>query len=222
MPHVFVDDLDAPVLGDADRHHLERVLRTRLGDELTAADGAGRWRACRLAAAGHLEPTGEIVVDPPSTPPIAVAFALTKGDRPEWVVQKLTELGVDRILPFSAARSVVRWEGDRADRHLERLRTVAREASMQSRRSWLPIVEAVRSFAEVVAEPGAAMADGGGGPPSLASPLVMVGPEGGWSDEERAAKVPRIGLGPLVLRAETAAIAAGTALSLLRAGLVHD
>ena len=93
---------------------------------------------------------------------------------------------------------------------------------MQSRRAWLPVVESVRSFAEVAAEPGAAMADGGGGPPTLANPLVLVGPEGGWSDEERAAPVPRIGLGPLVLRAETAAIVAGTALSLLRAGLVHD
>ena len=90
---------------------------------------------------------------------------------------------------------------------------------MQSRRSWLPTVDDIQGFAEVAALPGAAMADAGGGAPSLQAPTLLVGPEGGWSDEERAADLPRVGLGPHVLRAETAAIAAAAALGMLRAGL---
>ncbi|MBW8826619.1 MAG: 16S rRNA (uracil(1498)-N(3))-methyltransferase [Acidobacteria bacterium] len=221
MAHVFVEDLDAPMLGDADRHHLERVLRTRVGDALTASDGRGRWASFRLGSAGRLIADGEIVTDPSPTPAVTVGFAVTKGERPELVVQKLTELGVDRMVPFLAARSVARWEGDRAARHVVRLRAVAREAAMQSRRSWLPTVDDVRGFAEVVAIPGAAMADAGGAAPSLARPTVLVGPEGGWSDDERAAGLPTVGLGPHVLRAETAAIAAAAALGFLRAGLLR-
>ena len=149
-----------------------------------------------------------------------MAFALTKGERPEWAVQKLTEAGVDRLVPFVAARSVARWDAGRAAGHGERLRRVAREAAVQSRRLWLPVVEDVAGFAGVAARPGAALAQRGGGPPSLEHPVVLVGPEGGWSDEELAAGLPNVGLGPHVLRAETAAVAAGVLLAAVRAGLV--
>ena len=106
-------------------------------------------------------------MEPAADPPVTVAFAPPKGDRPEWAVQKLTELGVDRIVPLVAARSVVRWTGDRAAAPVERLRRVAREAAMQSRRAWLPVVEEPSSFAAVAARPGAALAVAGGDPPSL-------------------------------------------------------
>ena len=149
-----------------------------------------------------------------------MAFAPTKGDRPEWAVQKLTELGVDTIVPLVAARSVVRWSGERAVSAVERLRRVAREAAMQSRRARLPVVEEVAPFSIVARRTGAAVAVAGGEPPSLASPLVLVGPEGGWDDEELGAGLPTVGLGPGVLRTETAAVAAGTLLVALRAGLV--
>ena len=92
---------------------------------------------------------------------------------------------------------------------------------MQSRRAYLPEVGDVLPFADVVALPGACRADLGGAPPSLDHPLVLVGPEGGWTDEERSSSVPVIGLGTQVLRAETAAITAGALLTALRAGLVH-
>lgn len=217
-PLAFVADLDHPVLDDVDRHHLARVLRLRAGDELTVADGGGRWRACRFGP--ELEPDGEIEVEPRPEPAITVAFAPVKGERPEWVVQKLTELGVDRIVPFSATRSVVRWDGERGDRQAERLRRVAREAAMQCHRARLPEVAALASFAEVAALPGAALADRGGAPPSLDRPTVLVGPEGGWTDEERATGPGAVGLGHLVLRAETAAVAAGALLAAIRGGLV--
>jgi 16S rRNA (uracil1498-N3)-methyltransferase len=217
--HVFVADLASPELAPADRQHLERVLRLRFGDEITVCDGSGRWRRCRFGPA--LEPGGPVEADPPPEPPIGVAFALTKGERPEWTVQKLTELGVDRIVPFTAARSIVRWTPERAAGHAERWRRVAREAASQCRRTWLPEVEDVQTLADLLKRPGAALAQPGGEPPTLAHPLVLVGPEGGWSDEEleAAAGLPRVGLGPHVLRAETAAVAAAALLSALRAGV---
>lgn len=194
------------------------MLRLRPGDEVTVSDGRGRWRPATLAGRTALEPAGDVVVEPEPSPPIAVAFALVKGERPEWTVQKLTELGADRIIPFTAARSVVRW--DEPEKHVERLRRVAREAACQSHRAWLPMVEDVTTFADLTARPGAVLADRDGTAPLALAPLVLVGPEGGWSDEERAAGRPRMRLGPHVLRAETASIAVGALLAALRDGVV--
>lgn len=219
--HAFVDDLVAPDLGAGDRHHLARVLRLRDGQAVTVADGRGRWRLCAWRGEGRLEPVGEVVEEAPPDPPVTVAFALTKGERPEWVVQKLTEVGVDAIVPFRAARSVVRWDGARAAAAAERWRRVAREAAMQSRRARLPHVAGVTGFADVVALVGesGALADQGGGPPGLDRPAVLVGPEGGWAPAEAGCGLPAVGLGAGVLRAETAALAAGVLLCAQREGL---
>ena len=219
--HLFVDDLDAPVMAEVDRHHVERVLRVRPGEAVSVSDGRGGFRSCRLGAGGALEPDGEVERDDPPAPPIGVGFALVKAAKPEWIVQKLTECGVDRIVPFVAERSIVRWDEAKADRNLERWRRVAVEAAMQSRRRWLPAVEAVQPFADVVAE--AALADPDGEPLDVArTPVVLVGPEGGWAPAERAAADGRIvGFGPTTLRAETAAVAAGVLLAALRAGAVR-
>lgn len=217
--HAFVDDLDEPVLSPGDRHHLERVLRLEPGALVSVADGRGRWRLTRFGPS--LVVDGPVETEPAATPELTVAFALVKGDRPEWVVQKLTELGIDRIVPLSTERCVVRWDDARADRHLERLRTVAREAAMQCRRARLPHVEAVQPFGVVVARDGAALAKADGGPPSLVRPVVLVGPEGGWSPAEEAAGTAAVRLADHVLRAETAAVTAGALLSALRSGIVH-
>jgi 16S rRNA (uracil1498-N3)-methyltransferase len=210
----------APLLEADDQHHLVRVLRLRPGDAVTVADGGGGWRRCTLGPAGRLDPVGDVVHQARPEPRVTVAFAVTKGERPELAVQKLTELGVDRIVAFHAARSVARWDGDRAARHLERLRRVAREAAVQSRRAWLPEVPPLATLPALLAEAGAVLADAGGGPPSLRQPTVVVGPEGGFTAAERALAQGTVALGPHVLRAETAAITAGALLVALRRGVV--
>jgi 16S rRNA (uracil1498-N3)-methyltransferase len=216
--HAFVVDLDAPELDDDDRHHLARVLRLRAGDPITVSDGDGRWRRCRFG--DSLEPDGATHDDPPPAPRLSVAFAVVKGERTEWAVQKLVELGIDSIVPFVAERSVVRWDPAKSEHQHLRLTKVARQAAMQSRRSRLPVVEPLRSFAQVVARDGVALADADGSPPSLTWPHIVVGPEGGWSEAERGIEVRRVRLAPTVLRAETAAVAAGALLVALREGLV--
>jgi 16S rRNA (uracil1498-N3)-methyltransferase len=216
--HVFVDDLDDLTLDDDDAHHLRRALRLRSGEVVTASDGVGSWRVTRFDGSA-LVADGDVLVEPRPAPALLVGFALVKGSKPELVVQKLTELGIDQIVPFVAARSVVRWDDAKATSQLDRLRRVAREAAMQSRRVWCPVVEALTTFAEVVARPGTVLADPAGGVFTDGCTGVLVGPEGGWDEAERAAGAA-ISLGDGVLRAETAAIAAGTLLAAHRAGLV--
>lgn len=216
--HVFVPDLAAPALHDEDRHHLDRVLRLQPGQVVTVSDGVGGWRLCSWRAEGVLEATGPVESQAAPDPIVTVAFALTKGDRPEWVVHKLTEVGVDRIVPFRGARSVVRWDVAKAAGQAQRWRRVARQAAMQSRRVRLPEVADVAGFAEVAAAMAAtgALAALGGGPVSLEHPGLLVGPEGGWDEGELGWGLPTVGLGSSVLRAETAAVAGGVILCALR------
>jgi len=194
------------------------VLRLRAGEELTVSDGAGGRRRCRFGP--ELEPVDEVERLPRPVPEVTVAFAVVKGERPEWAVQKLTEIGVDRIVPLLTARSVVRWPVGEAVGQVARLRRVAREAAVQSRRVWLPMVDPVTRFEAVAAWPGAALAHPGGGAPSLDRPALLVGPEGGWDGAELDADLPRVALGPSVLRTETAAVVGGVLLCALRAGTV--
>lgn len=211
-------------MDDADRHHLERVLRLRPGQAVVASDGAGRWRTCEWALAGRLDATGPVITEAAPAPSVVVGFAVLQGDRTDWAVQKLTEIGVDRLLPFVAERSVARWESgsERALRQSERWRRLAREAAMQCRRVRLPVIEEVRGLAALVGDLAVepALAEAGGEAPSLDRPVVLVGPEGGWSPAELALDLPRVGLGPSVLRGETAAIAAGVLLCGLRFRLI--
>ena len=216
-PMAFVADIAAPALGDSDVHHLVRVLRQRAGDPLTVADGSGRWRTARLdpstpSSLGELGPVSELS---DVAPALAIGFALVKGDKPELIVQKLTELGVDRIVPFRADRSVVRWDDAKAAKAVERLRVVARAAAMQCHRPRLPMVSDVSDLGDLLAE-GAALADRGGARPSLSMPFLLVGPEGGWSAAEVARSAPRVTLGVHVLRAETAVLTAAVLLTSLR------
>jgi 16S rRNA (uracil1498-N3)-methyltransferase len=231
---VFVADVEAPVVDEGDLRHLVDVLRLRPGESVVAGDGAGRWVPCRIAPGGTargsrgadptglLVPDGPPVVAPGPVPELTVAFAPTKGDRPEWVAQKLTEMGVDRIVPLRTSRSVVRWEGDRGIKAVERLRRVTREAAAQCRRPHLPEVTEVCRLEEVASRTGCplTLADAGGAAPGLDRPVLAVGPEGGWDEAERQAFGPGVGLGATVLRAETAAVVAGALLCGLRSGVV--
>jgi 16S rRNA (uracil1498-N3)-methyltransferase len=208
LPFALVDDVEAPTLSPGDHHHLARVRRLRDGDPLTAGDGAGRFRRVRLGT--PLVPDGDVVSVPAPSPRLTVAFALTKGDKPELVVQKLVEVGIDRIVPFTAERSIVRWDLDKAARNVDRWRVIAREAAAQAHRPWLATVDDIRAFGDA----GAALAhpDAGPGPatPADTPTTVLVGPEGGWSATEASAVGRWIGLGPNILRAETAAIVAAS------------
>lgn len=222
--HVLVaaEALDSPVRGGSvelngdTHHHLARVLRLRTGDPVTVTDGRGRWRkvcvAADFASSGLLDVSGDLQVVP-EPPDVGIAFALTKGDKPDVVVQKLTELGVRRIVVFRAARSVVRWDVDKGERNRQRLEAIAVSALEQSRATWLPVVEPLADFAALRHRPGAVRADRGGRDlQPVVDQLVLIGPEGGWADEERAQMPDAVGLPGHVLRAETAAIVGGALL----------
>ena len=147
-----------------------------------------------------------------------------KGDRNEWAVQKLTEIGVDDIVLLAPTRrSVVRWSN--TEKQMQKLRVVAREAAMQSRRTWLPTVSGLVSLADALAMPGAAVADPTGNALHAPSPagvadtahatspaLVIIGPEGGFDADEIPASAVRVSLGDTILRAETATLVAATLL----------
>ncbi len=235
--HLFVEPAvglaDRLEIGGEDGHHLARVLRLRVGEPVTVADGAGAWRAYRVTAIGTPAQSGTGVLldatddgsrEPGLRPRLAVAFALTKGDKPELVVQKLTELGVDRIVPVVAERSVARPKATRAETALDRWERIVREAARQCRRATLPVVEALGPLTGLAGHPGLVVAERGGGPAdALASPpggeiLAVVGPEGGLTAGEVEGLAPwgRLGLGPHILRAETAAVAAATARGVVR------
>jgi len=228
---VFVEDPGRPVLSDEDAHHLGRVLRLREGEEVIAADGRGHWTRTTWCGEAVLEVVapedganpGAVRFEARAEPPLTVAFAPVKGERPEWVVQKLTELGIDRIVPLLSERSVVRWSGVRGQVTVERLRRVAREAAAQCRRVWLPEVSDTVHFGDLAAlgAPGeVVLAQLSGDRPTVSQRVVAVGPEGGWSAGELSSGLPTVGFGLSVLRAETAAVTAGALLASLRTGTV--
>ena len=223
-PIAVVENLEAPELSDDAFHHLGRVLRLRAGAAVVASDGRGRWRTAAITGGPTLEVTGECHFEAPPARRVGVAFAPAKGDRPEWAVQKMTECGVDRIVPLICDHGVVRWSGERARRATDKLERVALEASAQCRRAYLPMITppvTLDAFLDLVVADGstAALTHPGGAPPSADLDWMMVGPEGGWSERELSL-APAVGLGPNVLRAETAAVIAGAFMVAMRDGLL--
>ena len=214
--HVLVASLDAPELDETDAHHLSKVLRLRAGETVTVTDGDGRWRATTYGADGSLAVTSDIHAEATRETRLTVVFALTKGDKPEVAVQKLAELGVDRVIPYRAERSVVRWDDDKAERQSDRWRRVMREALMQSRSVRLTEVVDVQPNLEAaiagLSSDGLVIAEPGGGELDKSVSSVVIGPEGGFSDYELSLITRQVALPGGVLRAETAAIVAGALL----------
>ena len=226
VAHALVDSVDHPVASEELTRHLWSARRLRHGTAVSVTDGAGSWRLARIGSVGELIPDGE-VHNVAAPEPIAVAFAPVKGERPDWCVQKLTEVGVDRIVVLQTDRSVVRWTGTKAAQHLAKLERVAAAALEQCRRAWLPTITGPVSVDELVAGGTTAesseatggswvRADGSGRTLTADDCAIVIGPEGGFSDRERALLSDAVALGPHVLRAETAAMVAGAQAVALR------
>lgn len=224
--HVFCSaaalDSDGPLELDSDTiHHLSRVLRLREGAAVSVSDGAGRWRMTGVArapaggsggarAAGDvvLEPTGPVVEEPRGRGELTLATAIPKGDRVDWLVQKATEVGVDRIQLLHAERSVVRWKPDRVVKQLERLGRISTEAARQSRRVRLVDVRAPVPAVDVL--PFSVVAEPHGRRIRSTDSIIAIGPEGGWTEEELSLAADQVDLGNNILRTETAGLVAIT------------
>lgn len=215
--HVFVQSLETPILGIEDQHHLLKVLRVRAHDQITVSNGVGGWMTATITKNGDVCATSELFFVESPRWSLCVAFAPVKGEKPELIVQKLAELGIDEIVPLApTVRSVVRWDAAKAEKQSSRLQKVANEASMQSRRVWLPKVLPVAHLADVLTRDGVAIAEPGGTEVAAMHRTIVVGPEGGFAPEELAESTLRVSLGESVLRAETAAIVAGALMSRCR------
>lgn len=221
---------EAEVSGD-DAQHLTRVLRVEVGQRYEISDNQNVYLA-EIAAARKQQVVFRIVERLPQRPPIVRLHlypALIKFDRFEELIEKATELGVERIVPVRAIRTE-RGLDQAAGKRLERWRRIGVEAAQQSRRDRLPEIEPLAGFDDVLAvaatcrfacdeEPGAPALLESVPPMRSAQDIVsvLIGPEGGWTEGERsafrAAGWTAVGLGPQVLRAETAAIAALAVLS---------
>lgn len=225
VAHALVDSLDGLAADDELTRHLWTARRLKPGTAVSVTDGLGSWRLARLGGPGELIPDG--AVQTVATPdPVSVAFAPVKGERPEWCVQKLTEVGVDRIVVLQTDRSVVRWKGDRGRGQVAKLARVAKAALEQCRRVWLPtivgpctldeLIGSVESVTDLVVDRPWVRADGSGRQASTEDRSLLIGPEGGFTPREQSLVTEAISLGPHVMRAETAAMVGGAQLVALR------
>jgi 16S rRNA (uracil1498-N3)-methyltransferase len=216
-------------LTDEARHYLRDVLRLAPGDEVELFDGRGAAWPARIGPAFEALALGPRREAGAGGPAIWLLLALAKGEKVDLVVQKATELGAARLVPFAAERSVVRLEPAKGAERAERWRRIAEEAARQCGRADVPEVSPPVTLAAALAAvpPGVRrrVLHGEGGAPLTALPLAgapglvaVVGPEGGLTPEElaacEAAGAARASLGPRTLRAETAPLAALAALTL--------
>jgi 16S rRNA (uracil1498-N3)-methyltransferase len=221
---------DRAIVSGQALHHMKNVLKLKPGDELMVFDGCGR------EAVGVLEIfQGETAVvrvvrdadrSTESSLELTLAPCLSKGKKIDTVIEKAVELGVDRICVVTSERSVTRLADDAAAKRVERWRRIAVSAAEQSGRTQIPIVERIRTFQEFCASKSddtlGLMFTANAAPdpagtlrqryPNTRKVITLVGPEGGFSDAEISTAtsygfIP-VGLGPRVLRTETAGIIA--------------
>ena len=222
------------VRGD-DYHYLFHVRRMRPGDRLVLFDGEGCEAEAEVKTIGSrsatLEVGARVAVAPARTAPrITVILSLIKGERMDSCLTKLVELGVGRIVPLQAERSVVRLDGERAEKRRERFRGQVRAAVQQCRAMQVPVVDPICHLAQALARtaqvPHKLVFWEGAKAVPLRSALperppgevaMLVGPEGGLSadevEEATAAGFTAVGLGPRILRADTAAVAGAAILA---------
>lgn len=216
-----------------ERHYLADVLRLPPGAPIEVFDGRGVAYDA-VFEGGESVALGPRRQVPPPAARVWLAFALAKGEKADLVVQKATELGVSRLLPFQAGRSVVRLDAARAAGRVRRWRRIAEEAARQCGRSEVPEVSAPgtlesalatvpAAFARILFHAGEGESLGALCAPGAEGFLAVVGPEGGLTgaevDAARTAGCRLGSLGPRVLRAETAAIAAAALIQYLAGDL---
>ncbi|RSD22731.1 16S rRNA (uracil(1498)-N(3))-methyltransferase [Mesobacillus subterraneus] len=242
MQRYFIEEQqnnDQFIISGDDYHHIVRVMRMKAGEEIICVLPDGKSAICQIA-----EITDEMVVanvvkweegNPELPVHILIASGLPKGDKLELIIQKGTELGAREFVPFTASRSVVKWDGKKAAKKVERWQKIAKEAAEQSHRSWVPPVnepvsvkeliktssdfkykliayeeEAKEGEASVLSATLAKMQEGD-------SLLFVFGPEGGLTTAEVSLLVENgfvaCGLGPRILRTETAPLYALSAVS---------
>ena len=219
-------------------HHLRDSLRVRPGDSLSLNDGCGtryRVEVTRVTSQVIVSHIIDRLTEPaPKTSPIVLGQSLIKGDKMDWVIQKATELGVAAIAPIHSTHSVIKPNPERLEHQRSRWERIARDAAQQSERWTIPTIADPIDLAGICRQYASASLKGilverSNGPSLGATPLLpdhhrpivlLVGPEGGWAPEEQRLAQEQgflpLALGPRILRAETAAIAA---LSILQSRL---
>jgi 16S rRNA (uracil1498-N3)-methyltransferase len=214
LAQFHVENLEAPELQRDDEHHLRRVLRASEGEEVVVTDGQGSWALYEVLSFG-LRRVSDITLDPPS-PETSLYLTPLKGERAEWAVAKATEVGVSRIVPLIAERMVVKFKGEAREKILSRWRRIAGETANQCRRTYDLVVADPIKVKDVHSLVAVADLGATGNWAGLRS--VAIGPEGGWAKDEWDVGRRRVGLGPTVLRAETAAVVAASLLAFQAGG----
>ncbi len=214
-------------------HHLRTVLRLQSGDEVELFDGEGHSFSGKISYRGkHTEIRGLAEIEHPETSrrTIVLAAALIKADRFEWMLQKGTELGVDRFVPLETRFSTIRIPAVKLYERRQRWQRIVTEASKQCRRLTVPLLDTPVCWEAFLALPDFAafarymLYEQASErlktiPPGSVGVLLCVGPEGGWEDAEvreaENAGFRSVGMGARILRAETAALAAVSVLQFL-------
>jgi 16S rRNA (uracil1498-N3)-methyltransferase len=237
----LVESLDGVTVGDsvaldgAEGRHAVTVSRVRVGETLRLGDGRGTVVLGPVESVGRdalVLTVASVAVDEAPSPSLTLVQALAKGGRDEMAVQAATEIGVDRVVPWSAARSVSRWDGAKVEKGRTRWAAIAHEAAKQAIRSRVPAVDLPMTTAQLAAassdglvlvllDPTATERLATWEPPAHATEIALVvGPEGGIDGSEldrlEAAGAVRVRLGDTVLRTSTAGPAA---LAVLQARL---
>ena len=235
MPRFFVPpiDGDVAVVDGENGHHLARVLRVRIGEELLLCDGQGIDYRCETTDVAGDTVTLRVIDRSPSAgephTKVTLYQGLPKSEKMEWIIQKAVELGVARIVPVAMSRCVVRLNGNDGKKKQVRWQKIAAEAAGQSGRGAIPTVSEPYTFAQAVKEscnaPSIVFYEGGGEPlgdlvgVNTTQLSIWVGPEGGFDPQEieqlQAVGVQVATLGKRILRCETAPLAALAAIMAL-------
>ncbi len=218
------------IIAGEDFHHIKKVMRMHVGDCIYCVDSHGHTALCKIAEITETQAAAEVVewIEETTELPVRITIAsgLPKGDKLEWIIQKGTELGACEFIPFNAARSVVKWDAKKADKKLERWQKIAKEAAEQSHRSLCPEVFSPIDFNHLLKlsekydyKLAAYEEESRSGEISRFSAtlkkmnkgqslLLVFGPEGGLTEPEvsqlKDNNFDICGLGPRILRTETA------------------